>query len=147
MLDAVMAGFVILGTNQLVTVYVTEAMGYSHVELGRMELVGFVGMLAGLLIALYATTNPARDPEKVIPIGIVLMLTACCLLTGRSAGSGFDDFWPALLLKGWPSVFSTSPSRCTCCAACRGPISTRVLPGSTCSATSAPCWRSPSSRT
>ncbi|MGL6275711.1 hypothetical protein ACSZME_08640 [Aeromonas dhakensis] len=100
MLDAVMAGFVILGTNQLVTVYVTQAMGYSHVELGRMELVGFVGMLAGLLIALYATTNPARDPEKVIPIGIVLMLTACCLLTGRSAGSGFDDFWPALLLKG-----------------------------------------------
>lgn len=100
MLDATVAGFAIAGTSSLVGLYVTQVMHYSHEQHGELELLGFIGMLGGLLIALFATSHPSRDPEKVIPFGVSLMLVACALLTGRNAGSGAADLWPILMLKG-----------------------------------------------
>ncbi|MEH6580085.1 MAG: MFS transporter [Amphritea sp.] len=100
MLDAAVAGFVILGTTGLVTFYVTQVMHYNHEQLGKLEMIGFAGMLVGLVIALIATCNPKRNPENVIPVGVSIMVLACVLLSGSNAHSGVSDLWPALLLKG-----------------------------------------------
>lgn len=100
MLDAAVAGFVIMGTTILVSTYVTQVMHYSHEHLGELEMIGFAGMIGGLIIALIATCNPKRNPENVIPAGVSIMLLACALLAGSNAHSGVSDLWPALLLKG-----------------------------------------------
>jgi len=100
MLDAAVAGFVILGTSLLTSFYVTQVLGYNKAQLGKLELIGFIGMLGGLLVAVFMTSNPKRDPEKVIPLGVAMMVVACMLLAGSNAHSGMSDMWPALLLKG-----------------------------------------------
>ncbi len=100
MVDAAVAGFSILGTTTLTASYVTQVMHYSHLHLGRLELIGFAGMLMGLVIALLMTSKPGRDPEKVIPVGVAMIVLSAVLLTGSNAYSGIGDLWLPLLLKG-----------------------------------------------
>ena len=100
MLDAAVAGFVILGTTILISTYVTQVMHYNHELLGQLEIIGFAGMIVGLVIALIMTSNPKLNPEKVIPLGVLIMVVACVLLARSNAQSGMSDLWLPLLLKG-----------------------------------------------
>ena len=100
MLDAAVAGFVILGSTMLISSYVTQVMQYNHAQLGELEMIGFAGMIGGLVIALIATSNSKLDPEKVIPVGVSIMVIACVLLARSNAQSGVSDLWLPLLLKG-----------------------------------------------
>lgn len=100
MLDAAVAGFVILGSTMLISSYVTQVMQYNHEQLGELEMIGFSGMIGGLIIALIATSNPKLNPEKVIPVGVSIMVVACALLAGSNSQSGVSDLWLPLLLKG-----------------------------------------------
>lgn len=100
MLDAAVAGFVILGTNLLVSTYVTGVMHYNHAQLSILELFGFIGMLGGLGVAYYMTSHPMRDPEKIIPFGVLIMLFSCYLLSGSNAHSGYDDLMLPMMIKG-----------------------------------------------
>ena len=100
MFDATLAGFAILGTTLLIGTFAVAVLQYSHVELGRLHLVGFAGMLLGLAFSLVVTTNPNKDPMKVIPLGVGLVLLSSYWLSGSQAGSGLADMWPALLVRG-----------------------------------------------
>ena len=100
MLDAAVAGFVILGTTILISTYVTQVLHYNHEQLGELEMIGFSGMIVGLVIALVMTSNIKLNPEKVIPLGVLIMVIACLLLTNSNAGRGISDLWLPLLLKG-----------------------------------------------
>ena len=101
MLQAAVAGFVVLAISMLTSVYMTKIMQYSAANAGYINLIGFIGMLAGLGIAFFATSNPDRDPFKVVPIGIVMMMGTCIWLTGSNAFIGQAYLWPAILLKGF----------------------------------------------
>lgn len=100
MLDAAVAGFMILGITLLIGNFVVGVMAYSHEELGKLDLISLPGMLAGLAVALLMTSHPRRDPEQVVPLGVMLVLVTAVLLTGRTAGSGVADLWLPLLIKG-----------------------------------------------
>ncbi|QYJ95285.1 MFS transporter [Shewanella spartinae] len=101
MLQASIAGFVVLAISMLTSVYMTKIMQYSAANAGYINLIGFVGMLAGLGVALFATCNPDRNPFKVVPIGIIMMIATCIWLTGSNALIGQAYLWPAILLKGF----------------------------------------------
>ncbi|WP_193164273.1 MFS transporter [Microbulbifer hainanensis] len=100
MFDAVVAGFAILGTNLLIGTFALAVLQYSHVELGKLYLVGFGGMMVGLVFSLVVTSNPNRDPMKVVPLGVLLVLISSYWLSGGQAGSGLADMWPGLLVRG-----------------------------------------------
>lgn len=100
MLDAAVAGFAILGTTILISTYVTQVMDYNHQQLGQLEVIGFAGMIIGLIISLIMTSNHKLNPDKVIPVGILMMVAACVLLTDSNAQSGIDDLWLPIFLKG-----------------------------------------------
>lgn len=101
MLDAAVAGFAILGTTLLISTYVTKVLHYNHQQLGQLEIIGFAGMIGGLIISVIMTSSHKLNPDKVVPIGILMMVTACALLTGSNASSGIDDLWLPILIKGF----------------------------------------------
>jgi DHA2 family multidrug resistance protein len=57
-------------------------------------------MLIGLLVSIYLTVSPDRDPMKVIPAGVALVLLSSYLFSESSPSSGVNDLWPALLIRG-----------------------------------------------
>ena len=100
MLDAAVAGFMILGITLLISNFVVGVMAYSHEELGKLGLISVPGMLVGLAVALFMTSHPPRDPEQVVPLGVMLVLVTAVLMAGRNAESGAADLWIPLLVKG-----------------------------------------------
>ncbi|WP_028110283.1 MFS transporter [Ferrimonas futtsuensis] len=100
MVNAAVAGFAVMGATMLTSGFVTGTLGYSHAQLGQLELVSFGGMLLGALVAVRVTYFPGGQPDKVVPLGVLMMVIACVLLTSSSAASGLSDLWPAMLLKG-----------------------------------------------
>ncbi|WP_028112997.1 MFS transporter [Ferrimonas kyonanensis] len=100
MVNGAVAGFVVMAATMLTSGFVTGVLGYSHAQLGQLERISFYGMLLGLMLAIKVTTTEGGKPEKVIPLGVLLMVIACSILTGVSPDSGRSDLWPAMLLKG-----------------------------------------------
>ncbi|WP_299809098.1 MFS transporter [uncultured Shewanella sp.] len=100
MYNAALAGFAVLGTSMLISVYLGSVLHYSHSEQGWLQLPAFGSMLVGLLISIWICNHPRLKPDAVVPIGVLMILLSSVSLSGSSVSSGASDMLPALILRG-----------------------------------------------
>ncbi|MGS0696012.1 MFS transporter [Shewanella sp. 0m-4] len=100
MYNAALAGFAVLGTSMLISVYLGSVLRYSHSEQGWLQVPAFASMFVGLLISIWICNHPRLKPDAVVPIGVLMILLSSVSLSGSSASSGASDMLPALILRG-----------------------------------------------
>lgn len=100
MYNAALAGFAVLGTSMLISVYLGSVLHYSHSEQAWLQLPAFASMFLGLLISVWICNHPTLKPDAVVPIGVLMILLSSVSLSGSSVSSGASDMLPALILRG-----------------------------------------------
>ena len=100
MYNAALAGFAVLGTSMLISVYLGSVLHYSHSEQGWLQLPAFASMFIGLLLSVWICNHPTLKPDAVVPIGVLMILLSSVSLSGSSVSSGASDMLPALILRG-----------------------------------------------
>lgn len=100
MYNAALAGFAVLGTSMLISVYLGGVLHYSHSEQAWLQLPAFASMFLGLLISVWICNHPTLKPDAVVPIGVLMILLSSVSLSGSSVSSSASDMLPALILRG-----------------------------------------------
>ncbi|MEO3433617.1 DHA2 family efflux MFS transporter permease subunit [Inquilinus sp. CAU 1745] len=95
------AGCALFGSAFLIPLFALSVLGFSETYAGLLLLPS--GALTGLgLFAAAALIQVRRlSPIKLVPVGIVLFMSAMWLLSGSTSESGIPDMTTALLLRGF----------------------------------------------
>lgn len=94
------AGFVMFGSAFLIPAFALNVLTLTPSETGFMLLPSCLSLSIGLLIAGALITAKNLNPLKLVPLGVLLTITAMWMLSLSSLNSGPDDLWNGLLIRG-----------------------------------------------
>lgn len=94
------AGFVMFGSAFLIPAFALNVLALTPSETGFMLLPSCLSLSIGLLTAGLLFTEKNLNPLKLVPLGVLLTITAMWMLSLSSLNSGPDDLWSGLLIRG-----------------------------------------------
>lgn len=97
---ALVAGIVLFGSAEIIVGFAVEVLHFTPTAAGLLLLPSGLMFLCSLSLTAYLIQKRGIDPSLIIPVGLILFMTAMWMLSRSNAQSGLPDLMPALLLRG-----------------------------------------------
>jgi DHA2 family multidrug resistance protein len=94
------AGFALFGSAFLIPAFTLQVLQFPARDAGLVLLPSALTVGLGLLTSGSVIQFLRAPPVIIVPFGIGIFMTAMWLLSGSSAGSGYADLLPTLVLRG-----------------------------------------------